>query len=72
MDKHKSLVWPEPGQLGACTRQRHQGLLATWRERSRVRRALAEILSTNPHLIDDMGMTEGEARAEITKRFWQA
>jgi uncharacterized protein YjiS (DUF1127 family) len=46
-------------------------IFATWRERVVLRRALAEMLEANPHMIDDIGMTKQEVEAEITKRFWQ-
>ncbi|MBL3560244.1 MFS transporter [Rhodovulum sulfidophilum] len=43
----------------------------TWKERTRHRKDLKERLSTNPHLIEDMGLTRAEAEAEAAKRFWE-
>lgn len=49
-----------------------RSLLATWRHRHCFRRALRVMLETNPHLIDDIGLTDPEARAEAAKPFWRA
>jgi len=46
-------------------------MIATWRERTRVRKALAQMSRANPHLIDDIGLTRRQAEAEIAKPFWQ-
>ena len=43
----------------------------TWKERARRRKDLQERLSTNPHLIEDMGLTRAVADAEAAKRFWE-
>lgn len=43
----------------------------TWRERIRFRWQLAQMAKDNPHLIDDIGLTDRELEAEIAKRFWQ-
>jgi uncharacterized protein YjiS (DUF1127 family) len=47
------------------------GLVAAWRERIRLRRALARMAKANPYLIDDIGLTRREAEAEIAKPFWE-
>ncbi len=68
--------------LGATLRQaelscRPHGLaallsmIATWRERIRVRRALGQMSKANPYLIDDIGLTRRQVEAEIAKPFWQ-
>ena len=46
-------------------------IFRTWKERTRRRKDLKERLSTNPHLIEDMGLTRAEAEAEVAKRFWE-
>jgi uncharacterized protein YjiS (DUF1127 family) len=51
---------------------RLRSLLATWRERTRQRRALRRMLIGTPHLIHDIGLTRPQAEAEAAKRFWQA
>ena len=38
-----------------------------WRERSRSRRALAEL---DPHLLKDIGLSSYDARVESIKPFW--
>lgn len=48
-----------------------RSLIATWRERIRLRRKLAEMAKANPYLIDDIGLTKRQAEAEIAKPFWQ-
>lgn len=48
-----------------------RSLVATWRWRIRFRRELAEKSTNNPHLIDDIGLTQREVEAEIAKPFWQ-
>jgi len=48
-----------------------RSLVATWRERIRLRRALARMAKANPYLIDDIGLTRREAEAEIAKPFWE-
>jgi len=51
---------------------RLRDLLATWRERTRLRRALRRMLTRTPHLIDDIGLTRRQAEAEAAKPFWRA
>lgn len=46
-------------------------LIATWRQRTRIRKAFEQISKANPHLIDDIGLTKRQVEAEIAKRFWQ-
>ncbi|MDR6288669.1 uncharacterized protein YjiS (DUF1127 family) [Inquilinus ginsengisoli] len=46
-------------------------MIAAWRERIRVRRALAQMSKANPYLIDDIGLTRRQVEAEIAKPFWQ-
>ena len=47
-----------------------QGLIATWRRRIGLRRDLRR-LSETPWLIDDVGLTMAQVRAEIEKPFWR-
>ena len=47
------------------------GLIATWRERIRFRRDLAQMTKGNPHLIDDIGLTRRHVEVEIAKPFWR-
>ena len=46
-------------------------MIATWRERIRVRRALAKMSKANPYLIDDIGLTRRQVEAEVAKPFWR-
>ena len=70
-------AWPGPVTRPACVARRPAGLaalrslVATWRERIRLRRALARMAKANPYLIDDIGLTRREAEAEIAKPFWE-
>jgi uncharacterized protein YjiS (DUF1127 family) len=43
--------------------------LYTWQSRADERQHLREL---EPRLLDDMGITEAEARAEAAKPFWRA
>lgn len=63
-------AWP------GAPRQRHglaalYGMIATWRERTRLRRHLGQMAKANPHLIADIGLTRRQVEAEIAKPFWQ-
>jgi uncharacterized protein YjiS (DUF1127 family) len=70
-------AWPGTPAGRADVSRRHHGLatqrsmIATWRERIRVRKALAQMSKANPYLIDDIGLTRRQAEAEIAKPFWQ-
>ncbi|MFD1987238.1 DUF1127 domain-containing protein [Mesorhizobium newzealandense] len=44
----------------------------TWRERIRFRWELEQMSKANPHLIDDIGLTDRQVETEIAKPFWQA
>ena len=69
--------WPGPPVGPAEASRRHHSLaslrsmIATWRERIRVRRQLEQMSKANPYLIDDIGLTRRQAEAEIAKPFWQ-
>jgi len=75
-DPHQA-AWPRTLEGPAETSRRHFGLaalrslVATWRERVRVRRKLEQMSKANPYLIDDIGLTRRQAEAEIAKPFWQ-
>lgn len=61
---------------GPASRRRYRlailrRILATWGERLRIRRELAQKLRDSPYLIDDMGLTRRQAEAEIAKPFWR-
>jgi len=43
-------------------------LVAKWGVRQRTRTHLKEL---SPHLLEDVGLTEAQARYEANKRFWQ-
>jgi uncharacterized protein YjiS (DUF1127 family) len=43
-------------------------IIGRWVERSRQRRALAEL---EDHFLDDIGVTKSEAAREITRPFWR-
>lgn len=44
----------------------------SWRERIYFRWQLRQMAKDNPHLIDDIGLTNRQVEAEIAKPFWQA
>jgi uncharacterized protein YjiS (DUF1127 family) len=44
--------------------------VAVWMERSRQRRALAELADANDHLLADLSISQAEARDEAAKPFW--
>lgn len=46
-------------------------LIATWTRRLRFRWELEQKSKDNPHLIDDIGLTQRQVEAEIAKPFWQ-
>ncbi|RVD39414.1 DUF1127 domain-containing protein [Mesorhizobium sp. M4B.F.Ca.ET.019.03.1.1] len=49
-----------------------RGMIATWRERARFRWDLKRMAETNPHLIDDIGLTNRQVEEEIAKLpLWQ-
>lgn len=48
-----------------------RGLVATWRERLRYRRELAEKARDDPRLIEDIGLTRGQLETEIEKPLWK-
>jgi uncharacterized protein YjiS (DUF1127 family) len=48
------------------------GTIASWRWRMRFRWELEQKLKSDPHLIDDIGLTARQVEAEIAKHFWQA
>ncbi|NGO51308.1 DUF1127 domain-containing protein [Mesorhizobium camelthorni] len=49
-----------------------RSIIATWEERKRFRWELKQMSKNNPHLIDDIGLTQRQVEAEIAKPFWQA
>jgi uncharacterized protein YjiS (DUF1127 family) len=62
----------EPQQTGSSPPT--LGWLATlvlWSERSRQRRALAELAMRNDDLLADAGLSLDEARREAAKPFWR-
>ena len=46
-------------------------VIAAWRERIYFRRELEQLLTDNPELIDDIGLTKRQIEAEIAKPFWR-
>ncbi|AZO11358.1 MULTISPECIES: DUF1127 domain-containing protein [unclassified Mesorhizobium] len=49
-----------------------RSIIASWRARAYFRRDLKRMSETNPHLIDDIGLTREQAEEEIAKLpFWQ-
>ncbi|MDR7225351.1 uncharacterized protein YjiS (DUF1127 family) [Aminobacter aminovorans] len=48
------------------------GTIANWRWRIRFRWELEQKLKSDPHLIDDIGLTARQVEMEIAKHFWQA
>ena len=48
-----------------------RSMIAAWREQTHYRWDLKRISETNPHLIDDIGLTSRQVEEEIAKPFWQ-
>jgi uncharacterized protein YjiS (DUF1127 family) len=46
-------------------------VFASWIERGRQRRALREIATMSPHILDDIGVTRLAAIDEAQKPFWR-
>lgn len=68
MLRHPAVGLPAPRLgLGYLTRQVIR-VVDRWIERSRQRRALADL---NDHLLKDIGITRSEAACEIQKPFWR-
>ncbi|WP_246251808.1 DUF1127 domain-containing protein [Allomesorhizobium camelthorni] len=71
-------AWPGTPAEPAEVPRRHSSLatlrsiIATWEERKRFRWELKQMSKNNPHLIDDIGLTQRQVEAEIAKPFWQA
>ena len=69
-DTHRATHTPLPSRQFAVGGLRAwAGILGTWFERSRQRRALAEL---DDRLLDDIGVTRSEARREAAKPLWRA
>ncbi|MGO1075718.1 DUF1127 domain-containing protein [Inquilinus sp. CA228] len=70
-------AWPGTPAAPADVSRRHlslatlRSMIATWRERIRLRRKLAQMSTANPHLIADIGLTRRQVEAEVAKPFWQ-
>ena len=48
-----------------------RGLLTEWRRRRRYRAELRRLLSTGPHLLEDIGLTAAAAAREAARPFWR-
>ena len=59
-------AWPFSGDKLALV-----DLLESWRSRKDYREELRRLLAVGAYMVDDIGLTEEEARAEATKPFWQ-
>jgi uncharacterized protein YjiS (DUF1127 family) len=46
-------------------------VLGTWRQRYRYRRELRRLMSSGPHLIEDIGLSRAHAEREAAKPFWR-
>lgn len=60
---------PMPLRAGLATLR---GVIATWDRRARFRRDLEQLSSSDPHLIDDIGLARRQVEIEIAKHLWQA
>ncbi len=45
--------------------------LGLWRSRNRLRADLAQLLQTDPRLIEDIGLEPNQVRREVAKPFWR-
>ena len=48
-----------------------RSVTGTWRQRRRYRRELQRLMSTGPHLIEDIGLSRTHAEREAAKPFWR-
>ncbi|MGH6906075.1 MAG: hypothetical protein ACREIR_25425 [Geminicoccaceae bacterium] len=46
-------------------------VVRAWRRRYRYRRELARLISSGPHLIEDVGLLPEQAERERAKPFWR-
>jgi uncharacterized protein YjiS (DUF1127 family) len=46
-------------------------ILGAWRQRYRYRRELSRLMSSGPHLIEDIGLSRAHADQEAAKPFWR-
>lgn len=68
MPTFELLLPPQTYSAWRPARRTSSGLLATWIERLRQRRALAELTD---HQLRDIGVTRVEAARECEKPFWK-
>jgi uncharacterized protein YjiS (DUF1127 family) len=64
----------EPSIWATGRSRRRPGLISlvrTWTERARFREELGTKARDTPELIDDIGLTMDEVRAELAKPFWR-
>lgn len=62
---------PHVARVRRPARQPWWRSLASCIERSRHRRALRDIATLSPHILDDIGVTHGQALEEAEKPFWR-
>jgi uncharacterized protein YjiS (DUF1127 family) len=48
-----------------------RAVLRAWRRRYRYPRELARLMSSGPHLIEDIGLSRTHADREVAKPFWR-
>jgi uncharacterized protein YjiS (DUF1127 family) len=48
-----------------------RAVIGAWRQRQRYRRDLQRLMTTAPHLIDDIGLLRTHADREMAKPFWR-
>lgn len=65
-------IWPTGASRRLYSLAPLRTMITTYRARRRFRCDLERMAKDNPHLIDDIGLTGQQARAEILKPFWQA
>jgi uncharacterized protein YjiS (DUF1127 family) len=47
-------------------------VLGAWRQRYRYRRELSRLISSGPHLVEDIGQSRAHAEREAAKPFWRS
>lgn len=62
---------PPAKATGASGRPGLRSLIAAWEERAYFRWQLARMARDTPELVDDIGLTMAEVKAEIAKPFWR-
>ena len=65
------IAGPHPSAIRKTRPRNWLDMVRRWRERSRQRAALGELAELNDHLLNDIGISQDDARREAAKPFWR-